>query len=301
MTDIESRLRAAAFGADTGVPDAVLAEAEIGEADEPLPRWLAAVVLGARGQYARAAALLEPLLTCRDGVLASLAASTLASHRRQLGGHANARTLDAAALRARPGAAGSGAVVGAGDPDGIDVAGAVADALLGLAADALALGRQREARTLLARVAAANPSCWRTRVRHAWVSAEVELAAGAAVAACPHAERAAAIARERGASRHVLKSDLVLAAALGAVGVTRDTAGVIVLAGRVRDDTRKLGLYPLTWPAALLLADATGIEDAAAARELRREASGIVHALLQRADPLGRSLAIASPWVPKVG
>ncbi|MPY76983.1 MAG: hypothetical protein GEV04_00525 [Actinophytocola sp.] len=293
---MEARLRAAAFGTDLAVPDAVLADAA---AAGPLPRWLAAVVLGGRGDYARAAALLEPLLGCRDRVFASLAASTLASHRRQLGGHANARVLDAAALRAVAGAdRGTGTADVAPDPDGIDVAGARADALLGLAADALALGRQREARTLLARVADAEPaveSCWRTRVRHAWVSAEVELAAGDAAAARPYAERAAAVAREHGGSRHVLKSDLVLAAALGVAGATPDA-----LARQVRDHTRKLGLYPLTWPAALLLADATGTDDAAAASELRQEASSIVHALLRRADPLGRNLASASPWVPNV-
>lgn len=342
VTDIEDRLRSAAFGSDLAVSDAVLTEAS---AAGPLPRWLAAVVLGARGYYARAAALLEPLLGCRDRVLASLAASTLASHRRQLGGHASARVFDAAALRAISGvwlagglcrAAGPDRVEAGGtglgrdsspaiaDPDGVDVAGAVADAILGLAADALALGRQREARRLLSRVAAREPSCWRARVRYAWVSAEVELAAGAATAARPHAERAAAIAREHGSTRHALKSDLVLAAALSAAapgamgtgsaspdtgepdaadgpsGVTIDTSTVITLAEQVRDDTRKLGLYPLTWPAALLLSDANGTDDVAAASELRQEAVSVVHVLLRRADPLARSLAMASPWVPKV-
>ncbi|ETA66338.1 hypothetical protein [Haloechinothrix halophila] len=156
------------------------------------------------------------------------------------------------------------------------------------------------------------------------MSAEVELAAGAATAARPHAERAAAIAREHGSTRHALKSDLVLAAALsaaasgamgsessgqntgesdaadGSSGVMTDTSRVITLAEQVRDDTRKLGLYPLAWPAALLLSDANGTDDAAAASELRHEAGSIVHVLLRRADPLGRSLAMASPWVPKV-
>lgn len=321
VTDIEARLRAAAFGADLAASDAVLAE---GASGEPRTRWFTAVVLGGRGDYARAAALLDPLLACRNAVVASLAASTLGSHRRQLGGHANARVLDAAALRAiagvlagdrergpgpagpdgTAGRAGADGIVGpadSADPDGIDVAGAFADALLGLAADALALGRQREARTLLSRITASASSSWRTSVRHAWVSAEVELAAGDAAAARPHAERAVALAAEHGGTRHALKSDLVLAAALSADGATDTASRVTALAAQVRDDTRKLGLYPLAWPATLLLADATGTDDAAAASELRQEAINIVHALLQRADPLGSSLASASPWVPKVG
>ncbi len=300
MTDIEARLRAAAFGADLAVPDAVLAE---GASGEPRMRWLTAVVLGGRGDYARAAALLEPLYACQDAVVASLAASTLGSHRRQLGGHANARVLDAAALRVIAGmAAGSGQRDSdPADPDGIDVAGAFADALLGLAADALALGRQREARALLARVAASGSSSWRTRVRHAWVSAEVELAAGDAAVARPHAERAVALAAKHGGTRHVLKSDLVLAAALSADGATDTASRVTALAAQVRDDTRKLGLYPLAWPATLLLAGATGTDDAAAVSELRQEAISIVHALLRRADPLGSALASASPWVLNVG
>lgn len=293
MNDIEARLRVAAFGTDLAVSDAVLAAALAGA---PRSRWLAAVVLGARGHYARAAAALEGLLGCQDRVIASLAASTLASHRRQLGGHANARTLDAAALREvgirAPGLA-------AADLDGIDAPGAVSDALLGLAADALALGRQGEARTLLRRVAADTGACWRTRVRQAWVSAEVELAAGDPAAARPHAERAVTLAREHGGSRHVLKSELVLAATLGA------EQGGGTLAGAVFAEAWKLGLLPLAWSAALILADADAdadVTNAANGRsQLRQEAGSIVHALLLRSDPLGRGLAIASPWVPGVG
>lgn len=268
MRDTEGRLRAAAFGTHLGVTDAVLADAA---SAAPRLRWLAAVVTGARGHYARAAATLEPLLGDGDPVVASLAASTLASHRRQLGGHANARTLDAAALRA---IATATARLGEADSDGADAAGALADALLGLAADALALGRQREARRLLARVAV-EPSCWRTRVRHGWVSAEVELAAGDAAAARPHAARAGKLAREHGGVRHALKSDLVLAAA------AQDTR----LASTVLDEAGQFGLAPLMWPAALLLG---------------RDATTMVYGVLRRTDPLGRALAAASPWVPGV-
>lgn len=65
---------------------------------QPRDRWLAAVVLGGQGRYAAAAVLLDELIAGRDPVLAAFAASTLASHRRQLGGHAAARVLDATGL-----------------------------------------------------------------------------------------------------------------------------------------------------------------------------------------------------------
>ncbi|MGH3763409.1 MAG: hypothetical protein ACRDTB_37500, partial [Actinophytocola sp.] len=63
---------------------------------EPRDRWLAAVVLGGQGRYAAATTLLNDLVTHPDPELAALACATLASHRRQLGGHAHARRLDAA-------------------------------------------------------------------------------------------------------------------------------------------------------------------------------------------------------------
>src|SRR5262245_56664447 len=47
----------------------------------PRVRWLAAVVLGAQGNYARAASLLTPLIHTNND-LGALAAATLASHRR---------------------------------------------------------------------------------------------------------------------------------------------------------------------------------------------------------------------------
>jgi len=80
-------LREAAFG---GNPGADVSKAAQGT---PRQRWLAAVVLGGQGHYAAATALLTELRHTADPVLASLAASTLASQRRQVGGHAAARRL----------------------------------------------------------------------------------------------------------------------------------------------------------------------------------------------------------------
>lgn len=313
MTSTERELRRAAFGDDPGVPDTTLARAELGG---PMERWLAAVVLGGRGRYARAAALLEPMVREADPVLGSLAAGALAAHRRQLGGHADARGWDARALRLAAGAVhpepGSAAVhpelaaagvhpepgsdavhpepgSAAADPDGLDAEGALADALLGLAADALALGRESEARRLIARV---HPRSWRTQVRAGWVHAELELAAGAPASARAPAERAAALAREHGALRHVVKSDLVLAAALMAASSELDRAAALV------DDALgaavEFGLDSLCWPAELI---AAGLRPDRA-DEHHRRARAVLRRVLPRADPAGRRIAIGSVWVP---
>ena len=87
----EPGARDAAFGATPDhIPRAVR---------EPEERWLVAVALGGQGHYAAAATELarlaaDPAVPPR---LAAHAAVTRAAHLRQLGGHAAARTHDAAA------------------------------------------------------------------------------------------------------------------------------------------------------------------------------------------------------------
>lgn len=257
----------------------------------PLDRWLAAVILGARGEYAAAATALIALRGTTDRVLRSLAAATLAAHRRQLGGHVAARRLDAAALADADIAAASDG--GRRDPDGLDARGALADALLGLAADNLALGRLSAARRLIDRAEALEAG-WRAAVRAGWVRAEVALMSGDAESALPAAESATRLAEDRGAVRHAIKSRLVLAAALGAAGrrADRDRAASIVTRAAV--EARTAGLGSLTWPAGLLAADLHPQR----APELRREVTAELHALLLRSDPQGRRLAYESGWVP---
>jgi hypothetical protein len=247
-----------------------------GAPTEPRSRWLAAVVLGGQGRYAAAAALLADLITGRDAVLAALAASTLASHRRQLGGHEAARALDAEGLRR---------LASVSDPA------ASSDVLLGLAADSLGVGRLGEARRLVA--AAQLQSGWRGAIRHAWVSAEIELGAGRASVAVGHAERAAGLAADSGSVRHRIKSALVLGAALGAAG-QGDRARPLVASAR--DDAVDLGLLSLVWPGALVLAEL----DPANSTEHCRCAAVALHSVLRRADPVGRLLAERSPWVPRL-
>jgi hypothetical protein len=238
---------------------------------DPESRWLAAVALGGQGWYARAAALLTGL---RTGSHASLAASTLASHRRQLGGHAAARVLDAAAL----------AGAAPGDQE------ARSDALLGLAADALGLGRLAEARRLLEEAGRLDDPGWRAQIRIRWVRAEVELGSGRPDLALPHAREAAELADASGSARHRLKSALILGAAL--VNGEHDNARNLLLATRAEASER--GLLPLVWPCAMLLADL----EPGFSRAHRRCAGNALHSLLSRADATGRRIAERSPWVP---
>lgn len=281
------RLRRAAFGDGPSVDERDLAAAA--RAD-PCIRWLAAVVLGGQGRYAAAATVLGDLIRGDSATVGALACATLAAHRRQLGGHAAALPLDGAAL-ARVGT--SSRVGDRQDPDGIDRAGARADALLGLAADNLALGRPAVSRRLIAAVEG-EVLGWRASVRSGWVRAEVELISGDAAAAIPHAERAAQLAGARKAVRHGVKSDLVLAAALAARGEPADRRRAIGLATAASATAREHGLRSLTWPAGLIAADL----DPAQALRLRSQVTDELYALLLAADPLGRRLARESPWVP---
>lgn len=324
---------------------------------QPRQRLLAAIVLGARGRYAAATTILDRLRREPDPVVASLAGSTLASHRRQLGGHAAARKLDGAALltvgagsygaqpdsgsghpagdpngaarhpadpagaglstavtgrveagrsdaadpaSADPGGARTGATladrsaaVGTNrasfDPDGLDVAGARADALLGLAADNLALGRLGAARRLAVRAAQADRR-WRAAVRGGWVSAEIELADGRPANAVAPARLALEIARVRGARRHAVKSAIVLGVALTAAG----EEGALELLGVALEDAEKYELHSLTWVAAQVTAD-LGTGHAERYRFRSRE---VLHAVLRQADPCVMRIARESPWVP---
>lgn len=279
------RLRSAAFGSLPGIDDR---EAVAAATTSPRCAWLAAVVLGARGRYAAASTLLRPLIHGPDPLLASLACATSAAHRRQLGGHAAALPLDGAAARL--------AATSNGDPDedGVDPAGALADALLGLAADNLALARTGAARRLLARVNE-MPMGWRTTVRAGWVGAELALATGNAQEAVPSAERAVKLAADRGAVRHSVKSDLVLAAALAATGDTTSRRR----AARLVDDAlvvaERHALRSLIWPGALLAADV----DPENANWNHSRVTHELYALLLATDPQGRRLARKSVWVPE--
>lgn len=227
------------------------------------------MALGGRGRYAAAAALLEPLVRGRDPVIAALAAATRAAHLRQVGGHAAARRLDAAGLR-RLG--------------GVRHAEARSDVVLGLAADAVGLGRLGAARALVE--LDAGPAGPRAQVRRGWLRAEIALAAGDARAAVGPAR--AAVAHGYPSARHRVKSGVVLGAALAAAGEKDEASAVLEsnLQAAIHWD-----LLPLVWPAALVLAELGRTEH-------KDVAVSALHCVLRHSDPIARREAVRSPWVP---
>ncbi|SHN35840.1 hypothetical protein [Cryptosporangium aurantiacum] len=233
------------------------------QSTEPGTAWMLGAVLGAQGRYALAAAALRPLAESgsaavanrttppgEDGLAyASLAWSTLASHQRQLGRHTEALHCDhqAAALLPAlrtPAAATAPATAtapAAPTTPAVPTAPAAAtapaataegaafdarfDAELGLAADAVGLGRADQAAERLAGVdalLASHPAQvgWRHRVRRGWVRTEIALLTGDAAAAVVIAEESLAEAIAANAPRHVAKCTLFL----GASQYVRDRA-----------------------------------------------------------------------------
>lgn len=221
----------AAFGDDPG-------RWPLPQATTPHQLWLRAVIAGGQGRYASALADLAGV--CRQhrgGPLVSLAHSTRASFLRQLGWHALARRWDGRASALA----------------GCDLQ-AHADALIGLAADALGVGRFAASATALDRAAVlltdlAPP---RLPVRLAWVSAELAMARGDGPGAVGHAQRAVDLAAECGSTRHDLKSDVILAAAWCSAGKLESARRI---ADPALETAAQLGMVPLRWALACLLAD----------------------------------------------
>jgi hypothetical protein len=207
-------------------------------ASTPREHWLRAVASGGQGRYAAAMAELDWLdraTTCP--ALASLAFSTRASLLRQLGGHLVARGWDGRAWAA------AGSDVDAG-----------ADALVGLAADALGVGRFAVSQRLLRRAGdlIGDGAAGRLGVRLAWVSAELAMVMGDGAAAVDSAERAVELAVGFTSARHAVKSQVVLAAAWCSVGEFDTSRNVADAALTVAE---RLGLVPLNWALACVLAD----------------------------------------------
>lgn len=207
-------------------------------ASAPSELWLRAVAAGGQGRYGSAIADLDTICRMqRTGPLVSLAHSTRASFWRQLGWHVRARPWDGRAMAQ----AGS-------DPE------AGADALIGLAADGLGVGRFAASAAALLRAGEVLTGSVSPRlpVRLAWVSAELAMAHGEGATAVGHAERAVELAACVGSARHALKSDVILAAALCSAGQTDASRRVADPALQVAG---QLGMIPLRWALACLLAD----------------------------------------------
>jgi hypothetical protein len=274
---VNEALVAAAFG---DRPDAAVPSDVAG-----VDAWLAAVTLGGQGHYARAAALLRPLLA-GPPVLAALAGSAMASHLRQLGGHAEARRHDSAAARRL-----TEAPLGAGRTE------AWVDVLLGLAADSIGLGRPVVAQRLhesAVRAAGAGDVGWRVTVRIEWLATEIALATDRPAVTVPHAERAVAVASAHGGTRHTVKSTMMLGAALLSGGTPdgRSRAEGLLTDAMAVSLTR--GMLPLVWPCALLLAELAPASEADMGQILDRALTSI----FARSDPAMRRISAASAWMP---
>jgi hypothetical protein len=257
---IERTLAAAAFGDQ---PESW----PLPTATTPHQLWLRAVAAGGQGRYGSANRDLAVLRRSGSGGrLVSLAHSTQGSFLRQLGWHARARGWDGRAL----------ALAGT-DPE------AGADALIGLAADALGVGRLAAAATLLTRAdsglaPATMPD--RLAVRRRWVGAELAMACGEGDIAVRRAEEAVELAQAMGSgpigasTRHRVKSDVVLAAALCSAGRI-ERARAIAEAGL--NATERWGLVPLRWALACLLIDIESVTFGAQhLREIRDVCAGQV-------------------------
>lgn len=246
----------AAFGDDPGrwpLPAAVT----------PRERWLRAVSAGGQGRYSAALAELDALgRTLPAGPLSSMVLSTRASFRRQLGDHRDARSWDGRAWAAA----------------GSDVEAGV-DALVGLAADALGVGRFSAAHRLLQRAAdlLGTGATGRLPVRLAWVNAELAMFTGDGATSVGHAERAVDLAARLGSVRHRLKSQVVLAAA-------QCSAGRLDVSRQVADDaladSDRLGLVPLSWALSCLLADIGS--SVSSPTEIRSARDAFAHTILDR-------------------
>ncbi|MCV7227336.1 hypothetical protein H7J73_14975 [Mycolicibacterium komossense] len=240
-------MQAAAFGSDPS-------RWPLPAATTPMQRWIRAVAAGGQGHYAVAHTELSALRRAQPyGPLASLASSTQGSLLRQLGWHTRARGWDGRAL-----------ALAGGHPE------ARIDALVGLAADALGIGRFAVSATLLRRAEAElagsdlsefsglweSSASWeasvtRLPIRLAWVSAELAMSTGDGATAVRHAERGVAMADSAGTSaRHRVKSNVVLAAALCSSGCLDKARAIADLELEI---TGHLGLIPLRWALASLL------------------------------------------------
>jgi hypothetical protein len=263
---VDRELAAAAFGDRPG-------SWPLPTATTPQQLWLRAVAAGGQGHYGSAFRdLAEVRRSGPAGRLVSLAHSTQASFLRQLGWHTLARGWDGRAL----------ALAGT-DPE------ARADALIGLAADALGVGRFAAATTLLARVDSVAvpgpPVPDRLPVRRRWVAAELAMASGGGASAVRHAAEAVELAQAMtvASARHRVKSQVVLAAALCSAG---DTERARAVGEAALEATGRLRLLPLRWALACLLID---IGNVSLSKQKLREIRDICAGQVRRAGGVWRS------------
>ena len=114
----------------------------------------------------------------------------------------------------------------------------------------------------------------RLAVRLAWVSAELAMATGDGAAAVAHAQRSVELAAALGSARHMVKSDVVLAAALCSDG-RPDLSRAVADAALVT--TQRLGIIPLSWALACLMVEiGSGTHSSAEVIEIRDDSADTV-------------------------
>jgi len=219
-----------------------VARADGRDAEATAAAWLLGVALGASGRLGSALAVLEPLAAQRGTdiperrLFAAFASATVASLKRQLGLHEQARTADEAGLALTD---------GSGE--------AAFDCVLGLAADAVGLDDGATASARWAEAAALTQNrddWWRQKVRLAWVAAELAMLQGNADTAIAHASDAVLRAEASGAPRHVAKGLLFLGVAQVQAGQLDEAEHTLRRASTLAES---LGTVPLLWPARALL------------------------------------------------
>lgn len=223
---------------------------------EDLRRWWdVAVPLGARGYVCAGEAVLartERRSPAADPVVASLVGSTRASWIRQAGGHRRAAEFDGVAVRLALGAveAGSSSAARA----------ALADAMIGLAADNLGVGRFAVSDRLLERaerevLCTLDPAEGfrigdRVRLRWRWVRTELALYGGDPTGAARFSADGVELARSVPSVRHRVKTDLIAAAA---AAVNGDLGAATRLASSTAATCAQVDLLPLQWAALTML------------------------------------------------
>ena len=212
------------------------AERTLGRArPSELATWVRAYIAASRGDFAVACALAVPLSAGARGRAIRVASGlTVASVLRQKGNHRRALPFDRAALAS----------------DGSDTE--RAHALIGLAADAIGLGRAAICARRLAEAAAHAPQeDWRAQVRLDWVRIEHALGTGRPREALLPARRALRRARREDALRHIAKSHLFLGVALAQASEERAAMREMNAALRA---ARACGAEPIAGVARAMLA-----------------------------------------------
>ncbi|MGH2785360.1 MAG: hypothetical protein ACRDJ1_08860 [Actinomycetota bacterium] len=206
-------------------------------------RWLRAYLWAATGRFGYAERAARAVLQdTGDASLRAHAAVTLGSILRQTGRHAEARTIEAAAVRRAP------------SPE------LRAHLHVGLAADAVGLGELRAVDRELERAAITGSRDRRLAVRIRWVRCERELLAGRADRAVVWARSALAVSRRAGARRHVAKSLLFMGAAELELARNADRSSLRKARSALRasrDAAQRIGAEPVARVARELLRSAS--------------------------------------------